>query len=398
MGREADSPRGRIFQILQVDAGRLPIGDSFATHLDRCLGCLACQTACPSGVKYGRILERARAEIETNYPRPWLERRLRNWFFSRVLGDTSRLARTAKLLRAYQRSGLQSLARASGALKLLGLNKVEALSPEIDRQFFLEKIGTTYLAEGEVRGRVLFHAGCIGSVAFSELNDATVRVLTRNGFEVHVPQGQLCCGALSAHSGYREEARRLARANIAAMLDVTHDAIVTNSAGCGAMMKEYGELLQSNGDGQRAREFSQRVKDVNEFLAGVGVRRPARPLNARVTYQDPCHLAHAQGVRSAPRELLKAIGAELLEMAHPDYCCGSAGTYNVTQNELSMQILAQKMDEVQATRAEVIATANTGCMLQLRAGVKARGLNMRVAHVMELLDEAYGGIESSATH
>ena len=351
---------------------------------------MACQTACPSGVKYGRILERARAELETNYPRPWLQQRLRKWFFTRVLGDTSKLAGTAKLLRFYQRSGLQSLARASGALKLLGLSKVEALSPVIDNRFFLEQIGTTHCADSEWRGRVLFHAGCIGSVAFSELNDATVRVLTRNGFEVRIPEGQLCCGALSAHSGYREEARQLARANIAAMMDGTQDAIVTNSAGCGAMMKEYHELLASNGDGQRAHEFSTRVKDVNEFLAGVGLRPPKRPLKARVTYQDPCHLAHAQGVRSAPRELLKTIGAELVELAHPDYCCGSAGTYNVTQNELSMQILDQKMDEVAATGAEIIATANTGCMLQLRAGVKARMLKMRVAHVMELLDEAYG--------
>ncbi len=389
MGREADSPRGRIYQILQVDAGRLPIGDSFVTHLDRCLGCLACQTACPSGVKYGRILERARAEIETNYPRPWLQQRLRKWFFTRVLSDTSKLAGTAKLLRFYQRSGLQSVVRASGALKLLGLSQVEALSPVIDQRFFLDQIGTTHCADSEWRGRVVFHAGCIGSVAFSELNDATVRVLTRNGFEVHIPEGQRCCGALSAHSGYREEARELARANIAAMMNGTLDAIITNSAGCGAMMKEYGDLLTPNGDGQRAHEFSARVKDVNEFLAGVGIRRPTRPLKARVTYQDPCHLAHAQGVRSAPRELLKAIGAELVELAHPDYCCGSAGTYNVTQNKLSMQILEQKMDEVDATGAEIIATANTGCMLQLRAGVKARGLKMRVAHVVELLDEAY---------
>jgi len=389
LGREADSPRGRIYQILQVDAGRLPIADSFATHLDRCLGCLACQTACPSGVKYGRILERARAEIETNYPRPWLQQRLRKWFFSQLLSDWSKLAGAAKLLRLYQRSGLQSVVRASGALKLLGLSEVEALSPVIDKRFFLEQIGTTHRAEGEVRGRVLLHAGCIGSVAFSELNDATVRVLTRNGFEVHIPKGQLCCGALSAHSGYREEARQLARANITAMMDDARSVIVTNSAGCGAMMKEYGELLPSNGDGQRAHEFSARVKDVNEFLAAAGIRAPKRLLKARVTYQDSCHLAHAQGVRSAPRELLKAIGVELVELAHPDYCCGSAGTYNVTQNELSMQILDQKMDEVAATGADIIATANTGCMLQLRAGVKARRLKMRVAHVVELLDEAY---------
>ncbi|MGZ4834506.1 MAG: (Fe-S)-binding protein [Terriglobales bacterium] len=389
LGREADSPRGRIYQVLQVDAGRLQIGDSFATHLDRCLGCRACETACPSGVKYGRILERARAEIESNFKRPWLEQRLRAWFFGAMLHDHRNLARWASRLRFYQRSGLQGLARSSGVLKLMGMDKVEALAPAIDEKFFFSQLGATYRGTGEARGRVLFHAGCIGSVAFSALNEATVRVLNANGFDVFVPKGQLCCGALPAHAGYREEARALARGNIAAITESTRDPVVTNSAGCGAMMKEYGELLEAGPEAKRAREFAAQVKDITEFLAQAGLRPPKRKLKARVTYQDPCHLAHAQGIRSAPRELLKAIGAELVEMAHPDYCCGSAGTYNVTQNRLSMDILEQKMDEVTATRAEIIATANTGCMLQLRAGVKARGLKMRVAHVVELLDEAY---------
>ncbi len=390
LGREADSPRGRIYQVLQVDAGRLEIGDSFVTHIDRCLGCRACETACPSGVQYGRILERARAEIETNYPRSGLERRLRDWFFTGVLHNRKNLERWAWWLRAYQRSGLQTLARASGALKLLGLQKVEALAPSVDSEFFFSKIGTMNHAEGEARGRVLFHVGCIASVAFSGLNEATVRVLNKNGFDVFIPPGQRCCGALQAHAGYREEARHLARRNLRAMLEPAPDAIISNSAGCGAMMKEYGELLADNPKyAERAHDFGSKVKDVTEFLANAGLRPPKRPLKARVTYQDPCHLAHAQGVRSAPRELLKAIGAELVEMTHPDYCCGSAGTYNVTQNVLSMKILDQKMDEVAAARPEIIATANTGCMLQLRAGVKARGLKMRVAHVVELLDEAY---------
>jgi glycolate oxidase iron-sulfur subunit len=218
-----------------------------------------------------------------------------------------------------------------------------------------------------------------------------VRVLTRNGYEVLIPEGQGCCGALPAHVGYREEAQEQARRNIEAMLDPATSAIITNSAGCGAMMKEYGELLEHDPKfAARAHEFAAKVKDVTEFLAEAGLRPPERELNARVTYQDPCHLAHAQKVRSAPRELLEAVSAELAEMAHPDFCCGSAGTYNVTQNELSMNILADKMDEVAATQATIIATANTGCMLQLRAGVKSRGLRMRVAHVVELLDECYG--------
>lgn len=391
LGREADSPRGRIYQILQVDAGRLQIGDSFATHIDRCLGCRACETACPSGVQYGRILERARAEIERNYQRGWLARRLRDWFYRDLLGDPKKLARAANWLRLYQRSGLQTLARATGMLKLLGLERVEALAPRVDDEFYFANVGAAHRAQGETRGRVAFLAGCVGSVAFSKLNEATVRVLTRNGYEVLIPEGQGCCGALPAHVGYREEAQEQARRNIEAMLDPATSAIITNSAGCGAMMKEYGELLEHDPKfAARAHEFAAKVKDVTEFLAEAGLRPPERELNARVTYQDPCHLAHAQKVRSAPRELLEAVSAELAEMAHPDFCCGSAGTYNVTQNELSMNILADKMDEVAATQATIIATANTGCMLQLRAGVKSRGLRMRVAHVVELLDECYG--------
>lgn len=390
LGREADSPRGRIYQILQVDAGNLIIGDSFVTHIDRCLGCRACETACPSGVHYGAILERARYEIETHYRRGWLGKRIRDYFYRKVLPNRVLLVRQARLMRFYQKSGLQAFARGTGMLKALGLEKLEALAPAVDESFYFNDLGRTHSAKGEKRGRVAFLAGCIASVSFAELNRATVRVLTENGIEVFVPESQQCCGALAAHGGYREEAKALARKNIEAMLDPSCDAIVTNAAGCGATLKEYGGLLAGDPryrDG--AREFAAKSKDVNEYLAKIGLRAPKRKLAARVTYQDPCHLAHGQGVRSAPRDLLRAAVAELIELSHPDFCCGSAGTYNVVQNELSMKILKDKMDDAQATAADVIATANVGCMLQLRAGVKQRGLNMRVAHVIELLDESY---------
>lgn len=390
LGREADSPRGRIYQILQVDAGNLAIGDSFVTHIDRCLGCRACETACPSGVHYGAILERARYEIENHNRRGWLARKIRNYFYRQVLSRLPLLARHARLLRFYQKSGLQALARGTGMLKALGMEKLESLSPAIDSDFYFRELGNTYPAKGERRGRVAFLAGCIASVSFAELNRATVRVLNENGIEVFVPAGQQCCGALAAHGGYREDAKALARKNIEAMMDASCDAIVTNAAGCGATMKEYGDLLADDPKyRKRAQDFGAKAKDVNEYLAKLGLREPRRKLAALVTYQDPCHLAHGQGVRSAPRELLKVLGAQMVEMAHPDFCCGSAGTYNVVQNELSMKILADKMDDVQETTADVIATANVGCMLQLRAGVKQRGLKMRVAHVIELLDEAY---------
>jgi len=390
LGLEADSPRGRIYQVLQADSGRLAIGDSFVTHIDRCLDCRACETACPSGVEYGRIVERARAQIEQHYQRPWLERSLRRYFLGTVLGDYRVLARWGGRLRWYQRSGLEKVVRSTGILKLLGLAEVEALSPRADERFFFEEIGKTFPPEGERRGRVAFLAGCISSVAFADLNRATVRVLTRNGVEVVIPEGQGCCGALHAHAGFREQARQRARRNIDAMLDNSFDAIVTNAAGCGSTMKEYDDLLAEDpGYAEKAKRFAAKVKDVTEYLAELGLRPPGQKLGARVTYQDPCHLAHGQRIRSAPRELLRAAGAELVEMPHSDHCCGSAGIYNVIENQLSMQILDAKMEDVASVPAEVIATANVGCMLQLRAGVERRGLKREVKHVVELLDAAY---------
>ena len=390
LGLEADSPRGRIYQVLQVDAGRLEIADSFVTHMDRCLGCRACETACPSGVQYGEILERARHEIVANYRRPWLVRRARRFFFLKVLHNRRLLERWARRLRWYQRSGLQRLARASGVLKLLGMEKVEALSPAMDDHFFLDEIGRHFPAVGERRGKVLMLAGCVASVAFSELNYATVRLLTRNGIEVFIPDHQRCCGALQIHSGFRHEARWLARKNIRAVENLEYDAILSNAAGCGAQMKAYGHLLRDDeAYAAPAAAFAAKVKDVTEYLAEIGLLPPHRELNARVTYQDPCHLAHGQKIRSAPRDLLKVAGAHLVESAYPDACCGSAGVYNVVQNELSMKILDAKMDDIEGTRPEIIASANVGCMLQLRAGVRQRGWKVRVAHVVELLNECY---------
>jgi glycolate oxidase iron-sulfur subunit len=390
LGREADSPRGRIYQILQVDAGRLTIDDSFVTHIDRCLGCRACETACPSGVEYGRILERARAEIEQNYRRPWLERKLREHFFGSVLNNFPKLARHAKWLRLYQRSGVQAVLRTTGLLKLFGVAELDALAPRIESDFYFREFGNVYPAVGDVRGRVALLAGCIASVAFAELNRATVRVLTKNGIEVVVPKNQTCCGALHAHAGELAKARELARKNIDAMLEPGIDAVISNAAGCGCMMKEYGELLEHDAEySERAARFQTRVQDANEFLSQIGLREPSRRIAARVTYQDPCHLAHGQKVRSAPRELLEAVGADIAEMPRADDCCGSAGTYNLVQNELSMKILDEKMANVASVQPEIIATANVGCMLQLRAGVNRAGIKAEVVHVIELLDRAF---------
>lgn len=390
LGTEMDSPRGRIYQIVQVDAGRLELGDSFVQHIDRCLGCLNCQTACPSGVAYGSLLERARAQIAENYRRSRVGEWLRRHFYAEVLPSFGKLAREARLVRFYQRSGLQALARATGLLKFLGMAELDALSPRIDSRFSFRDLGHVFPAEGERRGRVALLIGCVASVSFAELNRATIRVLTKNGIEVHVPEKQSCCGALQLHAGYRDLARRQARRNIDALEGPKLDAIVTNAAGCGSTLKEYAALLQTDRIyAKRAEEFTAKVRDINEYLSEIGMREPKRKLNARVTYQDSCHLAHAQGVRSAPRQLLLYIGAEVVESPRADSCCGSAGVYNVVQNEISMKILDEKMGYVASVTPEVIATANVGCMLQFRAGVNRTKLPARVAHVVELLDEAY---------
>jgi glycolate oxidase iron-sulfur subunit len=387
---EMDSPRGRIYQILHVNEGQMEMGEAFATHIDRCLGCLACETACPSGVQYGRIVERARAQIEQGYRRPWLGRTLRRWFYGKIIADYGRLAFMARLMRLYQRSGLQTVLRKSGLLNLVGVAGLDRLAPEIDREFFFSEIGKVFPAVGERRGKVAFVAGCINNVAFSHLNRCTINVLTQNGVEVHVPAGQGCCGALHAHAGFRDQSRKLARHNIDVFLTGGYDAIVTNAAGCGSHLKEYDDLLEHDSEyAARAKEFKAKVKDVTEYLAGIGLRPPKKKFTTAVAYQDPCHLANAQRIRNQPRELLAAIGCRLVELPHPDQCCGSAGVYNVTQNELSMKVLEAKMDDIASVSSDMIATANVGCMIQLRAGMKQRGLQQPVKHVVELLDEAY---------
>jgi len=390
LGMEMDSPRGRIYQIVQVQEGGMEIGDSFALHIDRCLGCLACETACPSGVQYGRIVERARAQIENTYHRSFFARRLRRYFYGKVLHDLRRMERLARLVRFYQRSGIQTVLRKTGFLRLVGAAGLDRLSPRIDSEFFFPEIGKTFPAVGERRGKVAFLAGCINNVAFSHLNRATVKVLTENGIEVHVPAGQGCCGALAAHGGFREDARKLARQNIEIFLGGDYDAIVTNAAGCGSLMKEYDDLLDQDPQFKtRAHEFVAKTKDVTEYLAQVGLRPPRRKVAQNVIYQDACHLLHAQKIKSQPRELLKAIGCQLVEIPHADQCCGSAGVYNVVQNELSMKILEAKMDDISSVSADMLATGNVGCMIQLRAGAAQRKMNLPVKHVVELLEEAY---------
>ena len=394
LGLEADSPRGRIYQMIQVENGRLPIGESFVHHIDLCLDCRSCETACPSGVEYGKLVEVARGQIEKYYHRPPLTTLLRKLFYYEILPHPRRLQFLGKLLRLYQRTGLEQLVLRSRLLKLLPgrLDQVARLAPRMESPFFYDRLGKTFPAEGKQRYRVALFAGCIANLAFARLNDATIRVLAKNGCEVVVPREQGCCGALHVHAGIRGIARDLARRNIEIFLAGKFDAVISNAAGCGSVLKEYPLLFEEEDKEffEPAKAFVAKLRDVTEFLAGIELNRNLGTMKLRATYQDPCHLGHAQRVRSAPRKLLAAIpGLELIELKESEICCGSAGVYNVLHNEMADRLLENKMLRINETGAELVLTANPGCLLQLRAGVQREGNNRRVLHVVELLDEAY---------
>jgi glycolate oxidase iron-sulfur subunit len=311
-----------------------------------------------------------------------------------VLQSRALLTFFGTLIYLYEASGVKALMRALGFLKLFGrLGAIAQLAPSAEPPFFFTQIGRTFPAAGERRYRVAFVAGCIANISFARLNEATVRVLQQNGCEVVVPEGQGCCGALHVHSGLRDDARKLARRNIDAFPDGAYDAIITNAAGCGSTLKEYGELLEDDpAYADKARAFSSRMRDVTEFLASIELNPGRKPVDAVVTYQDSCHLAHGQRIRSAPRKLLAAIpGLTFREMPGADLCCGSAGIYNVVENDMSMQLLARKMESVNSTGASVIATANPGCMLQLRAASSRIGRRWPIVHPIELLDASIRG-------
>jgi glycolate oxidase iron-sulfur subunit len=393
---EADSPRGRIRQMMLVEQGELPVSEGFVDHIDKCLDCRSCESACPSAVNYGKLVEHARARIERDFKRPLFSRMARNFVYRLLLPYPERISTVAKLLRIYQRSGLQAAARATGILRLLGLADRDLLLPPVDRHFFFDQLGKTFPAQGTRRARVAFFAGCVANVTFSALNEATIRVLTANGCEVVVPGGQFCCGALPAHAGVRDVARDLARWNIAAFASANFDALVTNAAGCGSTLKEYDHLFTvDEPEYSAAAALAKKTRDVTEFLAALGLSAQLKPVPARVTYQDSCHLLHGQKIRAAPRQLLHAIpGVEFVELPFADICCGSAGVYNVTETDASLDLLAEKMACAKSTSAQIIATANPGCLLQLRAGAAIHKTGQEVLHVIELLDRACTNMSS----
>jgi glycolate oxidase iron-sulfur subunit len=388
LGWEMDSPRGRIRQMRGAVEGLREITVDFADHMDVCLACRACQTACPANLNFGQMVEAARWQALLTLPQKPLSRALRWLVFKQLFPHPRRLHLVGALLRLYQRSGLQALAR---KLHLIPprLRESEALLPPLPDRF--SAVGRMVPPEGEKRGRVSFLVGCIMGTVYAPTNEATIRVLARNGFEVVVPQNQSCCGALAIHAGERALAKGMAKRNIDAFLSHEVDAIIVNAAGCGVALKEYKDLMKDDPDyAEKAREFCGKMQDITEFLGARGIREPTREIRARVTYQDPCHLAHGQGVRSQPRALLNRIpGLQLVEMRDSDRCCGSAGINNITHPELSMQVLDEKMENVSATRPEMIVTANAGCLLQLQLGARRTGLKAEVLHVVDLLDRAY---------
>jgi len=387
---ETESPRGRLHLMRALAEGRVEATDTFVSHLSLCLDCRACEAACPTGVKFGHLMEATRAEVRARRPLTGFAGILGHIVFLRLFPHPERLELLASLLRIYQRSGLQRLVRASGLLRRLPgrLDEAEALLPRISSRFF-EPRGTVR-ARGALKKPVAFFAGCIMRVAFAETNRATVRVLARAGCDVHLPEDQICCGALHVHAGERETAKRLARRNIEAFERSEAEWIVVNAAGCGAALKEYGEwLAHDHAWAARAAVFSARVRDLSEAVAALPPEATSGSINVKVAYQDACHLLHAQRIRQQPRDVLQRIpGVSLVEMRDGDRCCGSAGIYNLTEPEMAERLGEQKVTNVEQTGADVVVSGNPGCLIQIRAGLARRGSTMRAVHLADFLDAA----------
>jgi glycolate oxidase iron-sulfur subunit len=406
LGNENDSPRGRVYLMRGMVEGRIELGESFTNHIDLCLGCRACETACPSGVPYGQLLEMARAEIvnaqaEQNKPMALLVGFVLRQIFTRP----RLLAVSMKLAKWFRDCGLAELAfdshMLSGRLQF-GLAVLLSSRSPLAKKSRLEfdtspavslpdgqSASSSEAAQTKIRVGVL--RGCVMEGLFTEANRATERVLVRNGCQIAGVKNQMCCGALHAHAGYMETARELARKNIKAFLDDDCQYVIVNSAGCGAAMKEYREWLEHDKEfAVQANEFSAKVKDISEFLAEQGIKKPDGQVNLLVTYDAPCHLMHAQRIVNPPLELLQTIpGLQFRALAGAETCCGGAGIYNLQHPELSAEILSGKLENIRKTGADMVATANPGCIMQIGAGAKMAGLDVEVVHPIELLDAAY---------
>jgi glycolate oxidase iron-sulfur subunit len=379
-GVEADSPRGRIDLMKGLTEGSLALDAPVVEHFDRCLGCMACVTACPSGVRYDLLIESTRAQIEATVRRPFVERLFRSMIFA-IFPHPKRLLALAPFMNLGAKLGLSKLIPGG------------ALVPHIDVAAASEPLPTRTPADGQMRARIGLVAGCVQRVMFPQVNAATIRVLSAEGFEVLVPSDSGCCGALSLHSGRAEEAKALAKKLIASFERERPDAVIVNVAGCGSTLKEYGGLLAGAPDwAQRAQAFSERVRDVSEFLGSIEPRAKRHTVEATVAYHDACHLAHAQRVRQEPRTLLCGIpGLRLVEIPSGDQCCGSAGTYNLFEPESAREIGNRKVDNVLSTGASFVASGNPGCTLQMESLLRERGAAVTILHPVEIVDASISG-------
>jgi glycolate oxidase iron-sulfur subunit len=386
---EMDSPRGRIVLMRVGHEEGSEISPEMVTHFDRCLGCMACVTACPSGVQYDRLIERTRPQLERQVERAWHKRALRRGVFA-LFTHPGRLRALAPLMALERRIGIaERVAELPLVRDSARLRTMLKLMPDVPARAAVRRLPSVVHPRGAARGRIAFMQGCVQRVWFSDVNVATVRVLVAEGFEVHTKAQPRCCGALTMHSGIEDEALGLARETIAAYEG--YDFVVTNVAGCGSAMKDYGHMLADDPEwAGRAKAFSAKVRDVHEVLAEHEPRAERHPLELTVAYHDACHLAHAQGVRQPPREVLRTIpGLELVEPAEWELCCGSAGIYNVMQPEAAEKLGKRKAANLIATGAQVIAAANPGCTMQIAAHLDGRPIP--VVHPIELLDRSLRG-------
>ena len=394
LGNEMDSPRGRIYLMRSAAEGRIGIGESFAQHMSLCLVCRACETACPSGVQYGSLMEAARGQVERHYTHRLSDRIFRKFVLD-VFTNRRLLGLLLGPLRAYQRLGIQGLVRGAGILKLMGRwGAMESFMPPLPDPALSRGFPEVTAAVGARRGRVALLLGCAQHAFFPDVNHSTARVLAQNGFEVVAPKEQGCCGSLYVHEGEREKGKALARKTIDVFEAAEADFVAINAAGCGSVMKEYGDLLKDDPRyGARAAALGRKVRDVSEILAEAGLAGTLHPLPLRVAYHDACHLAHGQRVRSQPRSLLAAIpGLTLVPLQEADFCCGSAGIYNLLHPEPAREFLNRKLDRLSEAKAQVVVAGNPGCLLQIAAGLRARKMPMRAAHTIELLDWSYRGV------
>lgn len=392
---ERHSPRGRISLLRAVADGRLELTETVAREMYFCLGCFACMTACPAGVNYAEMFEAARAEAELSgkLENP-LRRLVRSLVIRWLFMDLRRLKALGWGLRVYQVSGVQRLVRASGVLRLLPRRwqELEAMTPPMPSRWSAQLIPPVLPARGRRRHRVALLAGCAQDLIFSEVNRDTAEVLAANGCEVITPPRQHCCGSLHAHNGELALARELARRQLAQFPPEEYDAIISNAGGCGSHLRHYSRLLGDEAQwAARAREWDRKVQDIHEWLVRVGWRAPAGPQpRLRVAYHESCHLAHGQKIVTQPRALLRSIpGLQWVELPESNWCCGSAGIYNVIQPEMARQLLERKLAHLRRLEVEVVATGNPGCLLQLMNGARAAGMNLRVVHPVTLLAEAY---------